>query len=454
MIRRLLFVCFILCGLQSNAQFLKNIEKELKRSSKKVAKTLTTAREKTSKELTRAREKTGKELTKARVGTNKELTKARVNTGKELTNARENAGKELTKARENTGKELTKTRENLSRELNRMKSDIDRELTDYKNDIDQTLTEARKDVVTEWNYFWATVCGENAEQKSIQRSFDQDRINRKERDSLLKTIKRSDGCSGGGVVVNSDGEAVLTDNQGRKSETPPKTDQQQELIEILDWNRKVYMDDWETAMEEKYIAGWLISPGLRGGVTWFIEKPGNVTKTNKLREAKSGFPMTGARRLKKILDKNNKPVLDSNGKPLTSYRLHKGTDYAANEGDNIYAAINGEVQYIPNVHKGFDMIRIVNRTTGHRQETLYVKSNENTRNAIKNGVKRGDVIGIADNIRRHPSYKSVPNHVHVNFISPEGVYIAPNNKFGVSKDSDWVAAYCEDAVCLSPNSKD
>jgi len=423
MFKKFICIIFLLFAFQTsaNAQSLKNISKELKRAKKKVDKGLTKARESTSKELTKARE---------------------------------NTSKELTKARENTSKELTIARENISRELTNVKENIDRELTDYKNDLDQTLTIARKDLVTEWNYFWGTVCGESSERKSIQRRYNQDKISREERDELLKNVSTA-GCQGGGIQVNSNGDVVLTDNQGRPSEKPqPHISPEEELAEILQWNNKVYMDDWEKAMSEKYVAGWLISPGLRGGISWFLEKPGNVTKTNLLRESKNGHPMTGSRRIKIIYGNNGKPMLDSNGNTVTAYRLHKGTDYAAMEGDLIYAAIDGDVQYIPNVHKGFDMIRIVNRATGHRQETLYVKNNSQTAMAIKNGVKRGDVIGIADNIQRHDSYKNIPNHVHVNFISPEGVYIAPNNKFGVATDSDWVAAYCEDSVCLSPNAKD
>ena len=55
-------------------------------------------------------------------------------------------------------------------------------------------------------------------------------------------------------------------------------------------------------------------------------------------------------------------------------------------------------------------------------------------------------------MNRYEGYKNVPNHVHVTYISPEGVYIAPNNKFGVMGDSNWIAENCNDSECISSNS--
>ena len=47
-------------------------------------------------------------------------------------------------------------------------------------------------------------------------------------------------------------------------------------------------------------------------------------------------------------------------------------------------------------------------------------------------------------IRKGPyTAPEVPNHVHVNYISPEGMYIAPNNRWGIAEDSDWVAKHCK-----------
>jgi murein DD-endopeptidase MepM/ murein hydrolase activator NlpD len=392
----------------------------------------------------------GKAFKKLKKNVDKELTKTKKSVDKTLTKAKKDVDNEATKSKENIDKNLTKSKEDVDRELTTIKEDIDRELTNAKFDMDQTLTIAKEDVVTEWNYFWATVCGESSERKAIQRKFDQKKLNAKEKDSLMKLAGSARPC-GGGVSVNSDGEATLLDKSGSPSEKPvPESTLFDDWPAILDWTRKIEMEDWEKNIGDKFVAGWLISPELRGGMTWFSEAPGPVTKTNKLRKAKNGHPMTGARRASEIKDKNGKPVLDANGNKTYRYRLHKGTDYAAKEGDIILAAINGDVSYHKSVYKGFDMIRITNRVTGHRQETLYIRSSGATKNAIENGVKRGDVIGVAVNIQNHSDYKNVPNHVHVNFISPEGVYIAPNNEFGVAEDSEWVAVYCEDTTCLSP----
>lgn len=394
----------------------------------------------------------GKAFKSLKKNVDKELTRTKKNVDKTLTKAKKDVDKEATNAKKNTDRELTNAKKDIDKELTKMKKDIDRELTNAKFDIDQTLTITKQDAVTEWNYFWATVCGENSERKNIQRKFDQGKINSIEKDSLMKIAGEAKDCFFG-ISINSDDEVTLLDKNGNLSEKPIPPNKFDDLPAILDWNRKVEMEEWEKSIGNKFVAGWLVSPELRGGITWFPEIPGKVTESNKLRKAKNGHPMTGARRT--ILIRNNKgnPVLDVNGNKTYKYRLHKGTDYAAKEGEKIFAAIDGDVTYHESVYKGFHMIRITNRVTGHRQETLYVRSTKATQEAIKNGVKRGDVIGIAANIREHKHYKDVPNHVHVNFISPEGVYIAPNNKFGVAKDSDWVAAYCEDSTCLSPKDK-
>lgn len=417
-----------------------------------LGKELTRMKSKVDKKLTKVKNNVDKGLTKGKNNIDKTLTKAKKDTDRELTNTKKKVDKKLTKAKNITDSELTTAKENVDRELTTMKNDVDRELTDYKYDVDHTLTIAREDIETEWNYFWATACGVSSNIKKIQRKFDQGEIDAETRDSLLSQYPAPRDC-GMGVIADSDGGIVLTDGNGTPSDKPV-AEEYDDLPDILDWNRKIEMEDWEKSLSEKFVAGWLISPDLLGGeITWMTEKPGAVTKSNKLRETTGGHPMTGARRAIKLKDKNGKLLKDKNGNQLYRYRLHKGTDFATEEGEAIHASFDGKVSFIEKAYKGFHKVIVTSQTTGHVQETLYMKKSDLTSSLVNRTVSKGDIIGYADNIQRHPDYTNIPNHVHVSYISPEGIYIAPNNKFAVTSDANWIAKYCKPGICLSPNSE-
>ncbi|MCG8038559.1 MAG: M23 family metallopeptidase [Candidatus Thiodiazotropha taylori] len=242
------------------------------------------------------------------------------------------------------------------------------------------------------------------------------------------------------INVDDNGNVILPGGTARK----PTEEELKQISDknMLDWNKKIYLEDWEKELSEKFVAGWLVAPGQHGGITWFSEPLGNVTDSNELRADKGGHPMAGARRWTKTKGGGDIP------------RLHKGTDLATQPGDKIYASFSGKI--VINEIKGsvFSSVTVVS-ASGHTQWVGYVVPNEDTEKGKLYGVRKGDVIALADNLHKKGSKysKTVPNHVHVTYTSPEGIFIAPNNKFALTNDADWIAKHCKDHKCIAHNSE-
>lgn len=239
-----------------------------------------------------------------------------------------------------------------------------------------------------------------------------------------------------GVAVNSDGEVSTPGNEPYHAPTEKETQAAYDY-DLLDYMQKQFATDWEREMwSERYVERGVgvLRPqsGPMQGVTWFAEKPGKVTETGELREAVGGNPRFGARRYR---DDGN-------------YGLHLGTDLKAQPGDKVLAAFDGTVRYEANVHKGMFGMVVVTSNSGHRQESLYVLPINEVKYDGSWAVRRGDAIAVADDLHRHPDYATTPNHVHNAYKSPEGIYIGPENNFGIARETQEIANMCGTSACI------
>jgi len=161
-------------------------------------------------------------------------------------------------------KDISELKVNIDRELTKAKSDLDSELTHAKNEMDNGLTKlyanSRREtdqffinLKTEWNYFGATLCGENPERKKIQRQYDQRNISKSEKEKQLKNYKETGECSfggdsGGEIMVN--GQKVNVNDIKLESESGS-------LDEGMAFMRKIEMQEIIDSMPYSFITGWI-----------------------------------------------------------------------------------------------------------------------------------------------------------------------------------------------------
>ena len=255
-------------------------------------------------------------------------------------------------------------------------------------------------------------------------------------ESLCSLVGREPGknCNiSGGIKYSSDGNIVAIDSQGQEVEKREKGKE----VDILQWSQDIKIEAWEleNKEDERYIIGGLLTFSIKApeGITWFKDLPLLPTVSGKIRDSIAGYPLVGARRV------------NDDG----SYRLHRGTDYATQIGEQIKAPFNGKVIRNQKMSKKrLNFIEIKN-SQGIIARVLYV----NSQLKIGDNILKGDTIGTAEDIHKGGYKKIVPQHIHVEYRTPNGHSLSPDGKYAILKNTDGIENLCkgENRQCFSPD---
>lgn len=317
----------------------------------------------------------------------------------------DNVAREAGKLKENVDRELTTAKENVDRELTQVKENIDRELTQAREIADRESEKLWRNIVTEYNYFMGSVCGESSKLKKLVRDYNQGKISETEYQRELSEMGTESEC-GFGVSYDSEDGVALTDSAGQRSDVPPSQSSGLEMFEIydepLEEGFSLYGDPELLFKSALFFENTEIWAG--DGIELGVFPPNN---TGAVRNDSAGAGHFGAPR---------------------GNRRHLGVDYLSPAGANVVAPVSGEVLRISNVYRDEAKNRhlraiVIQNTTdaSYTAKVLYVQPSADIRPGIF--VERGKtILGVTQSLRDiHPN---ATDHIHVQIHGPNGI-VAP-----------------------------
>ena len=301
----------------------------------------------------------------------------------------------------NIGVELGVLQSNISNEMTSAASTINSAVNETLSNIEREAEQLWRNIVTEYNYFMATACGESSEAKQLARKLHQGQISKTKYIKAMREVKNRSNCN---VGVNYDSNAgVSVTNASAETSHPVITSDELKLdyyflnAELFEGN-SLYVDS------EAFIAA---VAAYNDKSTWPGEPRGFVMAapngTGEIRSDRGGDGAFGASR---------------------GNRRHRGVDYASLAGSDVVSPVTGIIDRVSNaytdpVKNGPLKAIVIKNIVDNRYETkvLYVEPSKH----IKPGMP---VYGGQTLLGKTQSmvfiHENVKDHIHVQIDGPQG----------------------------------
>lgn len=274
------------------------------------------------------------------------------------------------------------------------KAEIDRGLTVLKAKTDIEAENFWRNIVTEFNYFFATVCGENSERKKWQRKYDQGEISATELEERTKDLPPEDECGAAAQWSSEDGVSLL-DKDGVPSLAEPEPEP-----EVLEFYTTELTDgDLKVASITQFMEA---AKRYRDQPIW----PGEPTQF----EISPPFANAAVR-------ENDKWGDGAFGASRGAFKRHAGVDFAAPPGSQVLSPVSGRVERISAVYKdpakNGELRAIVIKNfidNGFETKVLYVKPSVGM--TVGSSVEAGKtLLGTSQSLQHN--YPNITDHVHI-----------------------------------------
>lgn len=298
-------------------------------------------------------------------------------------------------------KAITDAASTLDQGAKDIKSELDGSLTELKSNVDREAEDVWRNIVTEFNYFFATVCGENSERKKLSRKFDQGEISATEYEKRKKDLPPEEECGAAAQYSTNDG-LTLADSQGNPSEKPIE-----ELPEVIKYQEATL--DGGDHTYASITAFMKAAVEYRDRPIW----PGEPLDFEI-------FPPVDGASVRQQDTWGHGAYGSSRGK----FRKHRGVDFAVPAGSYISSPVTGEIDRItavyndPTLNGPLQAIVVKNfDTPDHEAKILYVKPAVGIYPGAK--VTAGvTVLGESQTLQLH--YPGITEHIHIQIKNSDG----------------------------------